>query len=163
MTNTKTQIQKDLKNKKITIIREFSASVEPVWKFWTEKELLDQWWAPKPWKAQTKTLDFSAGGFWLYCMVGPDGTKMWARLDFNTITKFIDFTATNSFCDETGSINLSFPNNHWKNDFHKTGTGTKIVVEISFSSEIDLEKMVEMGFEEGFTAALNNLEELLKK
>jgi uncharacterized protein YndB with AHSA1/START domain len=163
MSNTKTQFQKDLKNKKLTITSEFSASVEKVWKFWTEKELIDQWWAPKPWKAQTKSLDFSAGGFWLYCMVGPDGTKMWARLDFNSITQFIYFTATNSFCDESGTLNLSFPSSIWKNNFYKTETGTKVVVEVSFSSEIDLEKNLEMGFEEGFKAAINNLEELLKK
>ncbi len=35
------------------ITREFSASQAEVWKAWTESHLLDQWWAPKPWKAVT--------------------------------------------------------------------------------------------------------------
>lgn len=52
---------------------------------------------------------------------------------------------------------------HWKNVFSETGEGTKVEVEISFDSEAGLEKILELGFEEGFTAALGNLDELLAK
>ena len=55
-------VNKDVAGKKITVEREFEASVEDVWRAWTEKELLDQWWAPKPYKARTKTIDFREGG-----------------------------------------------------------------------------------------------------
>ena len=51
--NSKMQIDKDLDNKKMTITRGFDAPVADVWRAWTESELLDQWWAPKPWKAET--------------------------------------------------------------------------------------------------------------
>ena len=50
---------------------------------------------------------------------------------------------------------------HWKNEFDKSGTGTKVNVEITFSSVADLEKIVEMGFKEGFSMGHNNLGELL--
>jgi hypothetical protein len=36
-------------------------------------------------------------------------------------------------------------------------------VEITFATEADMEKIIEMGFEEGFTAAHGNLDELLAK
>ena len=52
---------------------------------------------------------------------------------------------------------------HWKNEFIATGTGTKVEVEVTFASEADMQKIVEMGFEVGFTAAHGNLDELLKK
>lgn len=52
---------------------------------------------------------------------------------------------------------------HWKNEFSKTDTGTKVEVEITFASEADMEKIIEMGFEAGFTMAHGNLDELLKK
>ena len=52
---------------------------------------------------------------------------------------------------------------HWKNLFHKTGEGTKVEVEITFAKTADLEKIIEMGFEAGFTAGLENLDELLEK
>ena len=56
-----TQVVKDLANKKMTITRYFDAEVELVWLAWTEHELLDQWWAPKPWRAETKTLQALLG------------------------------------------------------------------------------------------------------
>ena len=49
-----TIITKDLANKKLFVIREFEGTPEQVWEAWTESELLDKWWAPKPWKAKQK-------------------------------------------------------------------------------------------------------------
>ena len=52
---------------------------------------------------------------------------------------------------------------HWMVQFSKASTGTKVEVEITFASVEDLEKIIEMGFKEGFAAAHNNLDELLAK
>ena len=60
-----TMISKDLAGKRLQISRAFNAPVEKVWRAWTDRVILDTWWAPKPWKAETKTLDFRAGGTWL--------------------------------------------------------------------------------------------------
>ena len=158
-----TKVTKDLANKKLVIVREFDAPLKQVWKAWTESELLDQWWAPKPWKAETKSMDFREGGTWLYCMVGPEGASSWCREDFKTINKHKSFTAIDAFCDVNGNIDKNFPAMHWKNVFSETDSGTKVEVEITFSTEADLEKILEMGFEEGFTAAHGNLDELLAK
>lgn len=158
-----TIITKDLPNKKLKVVREFEASVEEVWKAWTEQELLDQWWAPKPWKAKTKKMDFSEGGVWLYSMVGPDGTEIYCRVDFRTIASQKSFTFVDTFCDENGNPTTEFPSMQWKNEFTAIAGGTRVEVEISFSSEADLEKIIELGFKEGFTAAHGNLDELLEK
>src|SRR5215204_1820344 len=99
-TNNQTVITKDSANKKLRIVREFDAPLDDVWKAWTESHLLDKWWAPMPWQAKTKTMDFRPGGFWLYCMVGPDGTESWARADYKTIVAQKSFTVVDSFCDE---------------------------------------------------------------
>jgi len=58
--------EKDLKNKRLTVSRAFNAPLELVWKAWTESEILDQWWAPKPYRAETKSMDFRKGGMWAY-------------------------------------------------------------------------------------------------
>lgn len=162
-TKQKTQVTKDLANNKVVVVREFDAPVGQVWKAWTESGLLDQWWAPRPWKARTKTMDFREGGHWLYAMVGPDGEQNWSRADYQTIDPQKSFTAEDAFCDEAGKVNPEFPRMHWKTEFSPTATGTKVAVEITFSSTADLEKILEMGFQEGFTAALNNLEALLQE
>ena len=156
------QIVKDLPNKKITITRQFNATPQAVWRAWTESELLDQWWAPKPWRAETKTMNFAEGGYWLYAMVGPNGEKQCVKVDFLTIEPTKAFTAIDNFCDEEGNRSNELPGMHWQVAFEKTGKGTQVVVVITFDNEADGEKIVEMGFESGFTSALTNLDALLK-
>jgi uncharacterized protein YndB with AHSA1/START domain len=160
-TKKQTTIEKDLPNRKLVVVREFDAPLEEVWKAWTEKEILDQWWAPKPWKAETKSMDFREGGTWLYSMVGPDGTRSYCRADYTTIIPNKTFIGNDAFCDENGNVTNDPPPMRWKADFSPAGTGTKVVIEISFASEADLETIVKMGFNEGFTAAHGNLDELL--
>ena len=157
------QLVKDLPNKTIFITRNFDATPELVWRAWTESELLDQWWAPKPWRAETKSMNFTVGGHWLYAMVGPDNTRHWARVDFMAIEPFQRFTAIDLFCDAEGNPNQDLPGMHWQNEFKATDTGTQVVVTLSFNTEADLEKILEMGFEEGFAAALNNLDQYLSR
>jgi len=159
----KTKISKDTANKKMTVVREFAGSLEQVWNAWTDSNLLDQWWAPEPWKARTKTINFTEGGYWLYAMVGPDGTEQWARLDYISILLHDYFTAQDSFCDAEGNKNKEFSSMTWKNMFHAIEKGTKVEVEITFENEEDMKKIIEMGFEEGFTAAHGNLDRLLEK
>jgi len=162
-TKNKTLFTKDLENKKIIVEREFSAPVESVWKAWTDSDLLDQWWAPKPWRAETKSMDFRTGGFWLYAMKGPDNEVHWARVDYKSIEKLKNFQAADYFCDENGNKNDELPNMNWDNQFSKTADGTRVVVNISFKSEADIRAILDMGFKEGFEMALGNLDELLEK
>jgi len=162
-TKQQAQVTKDLAGNKLVVVREFDAPVDQVWAAWTQSDILDQWWAPRPYKARTKTMNFREEGFWIYSMVGPDGTVMWCRTDYKTIDPGKSFTATDAFCDEAGNVSTEFPRMQWLTRFSSTPTGTRVVVEINFSSTADLEKILEMGFEEGFKAALGNLEELLEK
>lgn len=162
MTSQKqTMITKDLPNKKLVVVRDFDGSPEQVWRAWTDSSLLDLWWAPRPYKAKTKAMDFREGGYWLYCMEGPEGIAAWCRVDYQTIVPNQLFTAIDAFCDEDGNDTNVLPGMRWKNEFIATEYGTRVTVEITFNSEADLEKIIEMGFKEGFTAAHGNLDELL--
>jgi len=158
-----TVITKDASNKKLFVVREFDAPVDQVWKAWTDRELLDQWWAPRPWKAVTVTMDFRIGGRWLYYMQGPDGSKQYCRVDYESVTPNKGFETVGGFCDENANVNTEFPRMNWKVQFSKSVSGTKVDVEVIFDSIEDLEKIVEMGFKEGFTMAHGNLDELLEE
>ncbi len=48
--------------------REFNGPLELEWKVCTDAELLDEWWVPKPWKTETKSMEFREGGRWLCCL-----------------------------------------------------------------------------------------------
>ena len=158
-----TTITKDAANKKLQVIREFEASVDQVWDAWTQSELLDQWWAPKPYKAITKTMDFREGGSWFYFMLGPEGDKHYCRVDYNKIIPQKEFECQDLFCDENGVPNNMAPGMHWNCYFSPSAIGTKVSIDINFKSEEDMEKIIEMGFKEGFTAAHANLDEVLSK
>lgn len=153
----------DKENKKINVEREFAAPISTVWSAWTQSELLEQWWAPKPWKAKTKTMNFRVGGYWLYAMIGPEGEEHWGRADYKSITPEKRFTAVDSFCDSEGTINKDFPQNKWETNFNELSASTLVKIELSFDTLADLEKIIEMGFKEGFTSALENLDELLQQ
>lgn len=159
MTKREAVFSKD--QKKLTVVREFDAALERVWRAWTDSEILDQWWAPKPYRAQTKTMDFREGGLWLYCMVGPEGQGMWCRIDYKTIEPYKSFSYTDAFCDEEGNKNTEFPSMAWRNEFIQGEGVTTVRVEIRFAKEEDLETILEMGFQEGFTAGLSNLDHYL--
>lgn len=149
-------------NKTIHVRREFDANLELVWNTWTTAELLDQWWGPKPWKAETKSMDFREGGFWLYAMVGPEGEKHWSKATYISIVKEKSFIAKDGFCDENGVMNTEFPQNKWENNFSaKDNNRVQVDILLTFDSLADLEKIIEMGFKKGFTIGLKQLDELL--
>ena len=156
-----TTFTKDLEKKKMFISREFAGSVDDVWKAWTDSKLLDQWWAPKPWKTKTKSQDFREGGVWLYAMAGPDGSQHWAKLEYKKIVAKKSLESIDAFCDENGKTNTEFPEMNWKTVFQTSSAGTKVEIEITYANVADMEKMIEMGFKEGFAMAHDNLDELL--
>lgn len=148
-------------NNTIHIKREFNAGLELVWKAWTTAELLDQWWAPKPYRNETKELDFSEGGRWLYSMVSPENETHWCRFDYETIEAEKSYSGQDAFCDEAGNINIDFDRMHWHNVFTQSGANTTVNITVAIASWETLEKILQMGFKEGFTMGLNQLDEVL--
>lgn len=162
-TTPKIIVVKDLEEKSILVSRTFSAPLEKVWLAFTESELLEQWWGPKPWKAITKSMDFFVGGHWLYAMVGPENEKHWGCVDYTSITPYLNFEIKDSFCDEEGNINTSLPVSKGIIVFTKTASGTLVEFKMFYSNEKEIETMMEMGFERGITACLEQLETLFQE
>lgn len=159
--NLKFDFTVNKENKTIHIQREFDAGLALVWQAWTTAELLDQWWGPEPWKAETRTMDFREGGTWLYAMVGPEGERHWSRSDYISIEKEKSFTSKDGFCDENGIINTAFPQNLWENNFSPNENRTQVDILFTFDELADLEKNLEMGFKEGMITDFRQLDDLL--
>lgn len=149
-------------NNTIQVAREFAAPANLVWDAWTKPELLDLWWAPKPYQTRTKRMDFREGGHWLYAMMGPNGDKHWCRADYEQITPGLRFSSLDAFCDEHGAINPAFPRSFWTNTFTAHQENTHVQIVIKYDKLEDLEKIIELGFKEGFTAAMQNLDQYLE-
>ena len=158
-----TIFSKDPQSKKLTVVRAFDAPLDLVWQAWTDSEILDQWWAPKPYRAETKTTDFREGGLWFYSMVGPKGDRHWCRVEFKIIEPSKSITYTSILCDEKGNKSPDIPVMNWSNEFSQSGESTTVRVEITFEKDGDMDIIIKMGFQEGFTAGLSNLDHFLSR
>ena len=151
----------DKEKKTISITREFNGSLGLVWRAWTTPELLDQWWGPQPWRAETKTMNFQVGGHWLYAMVGPEGERHWARTDFISIVKEKSFASKGGISDENGKIDPAFPQNVWENTFIPVAHKVRVEMLLTYDTLADLEQEIEMGFKDGMIVDFQQLDKLL--
>ena len=149
-------------NNTISVKREFAADLNLVWAAWTTPELLDQWWAPKPYQTKTKSMDFREGGSWFYAMISPENVAHWCRADYKKIEPLKSFSGLDAFCDEQGVINQDFPRSLWTNTFVEHGNNTTVNIIIAYEKLDDLEKIIALGFKEGFTMALGNLDQYIE-
>ncbi|MBL7817644.1 MAG: SRPBCC domain-containing protein [Saprospiraceae bacterium] len=145
--------------KTVTLIREFAAELPLVWDAYTKQELLDQWWAPKPWASKTKSMNFEVGGRRFYAMVSPEGYERWAIQKYTSISPKTNFQLYNSFAD--ADENPELPGSEWDLSFSEQNGKTKVAIIIYNESLSRMEQMIEMGFKEGITMTLQSLEDLL--
>jgi uncharacterized protein YndB with AHSA1/START domain len=149
----------DKTTKTVLINREFDADLSLVWDAFTKQEILDQWVAPKPWISKTKFMDFKVGGRRFYAMVSPEGLERWLIQKFTSISPKTNFKISNAFADK--DENPELPGSDWDYNFSEQNGTTKVSITIKNESLARLEKMIEMGFQGGFTMGLQQLDELL--
>jgi uncharacterized protein YndB with AHSA1/START domain len=157
--NLKFDFLVDKENNTININREFDANLELVWDAWTNPEILDQWWAPKPYRAETISMDFREGGMWLYAVINPENGKHWSKNDYYEIKPQSRFSGLDAFCDENGNVINEMPRTRWAIEFNKNDNTTLVTITAKYDSLVDLEKVLAIGFKEGFTMVLENLDQ----
>ncbi len=147
--------------KTVFVTKEFAAGLSLVWDAFTKAEILDQWWAPKPYMSKTKSMDFKVGGRRFYAMVSPEGQENWQIQKYTSISPKTNFKYFSAFSDK--DENPSLPGSDWDLNFSEQNGLTKVSITIKNDSLERMEKMIEMGFKEGFTMTLNYLGDFLLK
>ncbi len=145
--------------KTVSITKEFDAARDLVWDAYTKPEVLDRWWAPKPYLSRTKHMNFEAGGKRFYAMVSPEGAERWVLQQYKSITPKSHFSLFNAFADE--NENMELPGSDWDLNFSEHDGKTTVQASIFNESLERLERMIEFGFKEGTAAQLQNLDALL--
>jgi uncharacterized protein YndB with AHSA1/START domain len=143
----------------VYITREFDADLPLVWDAYTKPEILDQWWAPKPFASKTKVMNFEVGGRRFYAMVSPEGQERWSVQKYTSISPKTNFKFFNAFADK--DENPELPGSDWDFNFAEQNRMTTVRITIYNESLTRLEKMIEMGFKEGYAMQMKNLDELL--
>lgn len=149
----------DKTTKTVVITREFAAKHSLVWDAFTKKEILDKWWAPKPYVSKTKFMDFKVGGRRFYAMVGPEGQERWSVQKYTSISPITNFKMSSAFADK--DENPELPGSEWDLSFSEQNGTTTVRITITNESLARMERMIEMGFKEGFTVQMKNLDKLL--
>ncbi|WP_205617747.1 SRPBCC family protein [Balneola vulgaris] len=147
----------------LTVERTFDADLDTVWPYWTEAELLDLWWAPKPWVSKTKEMDFREGGRRLYAMCGPEGEEHWCLATYTRITPKLSFSGEDAFCNEEGTINEELPVSTFTNTFTDEAGKTHVTIVSVYASEEHLKQIIDMGVKEGLSMIFDTLDEILSK
>lgn len=109
-------------------------------------------------------MDFQVGGRRFYAMVSPEGQERWSIQKYTSISPKTNFKFLNAFADK--DENPELPGSDWELNFSEqkgpdSNRVTKVSITIYNESLDRMEKMIEMGFKQGFTMTLDYLESLL--
>jgi len=153
----------DKTKKTVFINMEFAASLSLVWDAFTKPEILDQWYAPKPYISKTKVMDFKVGGRRFYAMVGPDGQEKWALQRYTSISPKTNFKMLNAFADK--DENPEPIGSNWDFNFSEEigadgDPTTKVSITIFNESLERMEGLME-GFKAGMAMTYDNLKDVL--
>jgi uncharacterized protein YndB with AHSA1/START domain len=135
----------------VRIVRTFDAPVDLVWRAHTEPELVKQWMTgPAGHSLVVCEVDFRVGG---------EGHYVWKNEDFEmgTTTEFKEIV-------EHERIVYAEAYDGWPegdNTFTTMGPETRITVEIEYLSQEARDAAMQPGFEEGYAASYDSLDELL--
>ena len=150
----------------VLISKVFEAELSLVWDAFTKPDMLDQWWAPKPLESITKQMNFEEGGSRFYSMVWPDGKEHWGLKKYTLIQPKTKIKWLSSFSDKDANINPELPTSEWELNFSEENgpegnQRTTLSIIIKHKTLADLEMVIKMGFKEGFSMTINELDNLL--
>ncbi len=157
-----TTLEKDVQQGTLSIVAEYAASPERVWKLWADPRQLERWWGPPSHPATVTEHDLVPGGTIRYHMTGPEGEQYhggWrvVAVEPPRRLQFEDF-----FADAGGQENTELPRSTTVVAIAAVGDGTtRMTIETRYPSRAAIEQVLAMGMEEGIKLALGQVDRLL--
>lgn len=87
-----------------SISREFNASIDTMWKMFTDPMSMAAWYGPKEIKIGHCDMNFHRGGHYHFSMVSPDGNESWGKVRYVDIVKNTRLIYVNCFSNKEGEI-----------------------------------------------------------
>lgn len=156
-----TSIDKDLDTLTLTLIADFDASPERVWRLWADPRQLERWWGPPTYPATVEEHDLTAGGTVTYYMTGPDGEKYrgWWRVTAVNPPKSLEFV--DGFADQAGKPNAEMPTSTIQVQLLERASGTRMELRSVFDSLEQMEQLDNIGMTEGLSQSVGQMDALL--
>ena len=146
----------------LELVAEFDAPPERVWSVWEDPRKLERWWGPPGYPATFTRHEFEVGGQSRYYMTGPEGEKHfgWWRIDALEDPRRIEFA--NGLAGNDGEPVPGLPPAGGVVELeNRTNGGTRMLVRTEFVNVEQMERMLEMGMQEGMRMALGQIDALL--
>ncbi|MBC7442057.1 MAG: SRPBCC domain-containing protein [Ramlibacter sp.] len=158
---TVVSFQKDTEALTLTFVADFDASVERVWRLWEDPRQLERWWGPPTWPATFERHDFVPGGRSNYYMTGPEGEKGPGWWVITAIEPPHRLEFEDGFADDNGDPVAEMGSVRAVVTVEEAEGRTRMTLVSTFESLEQLQKMTEMGMEEGMRQALGQIDTML--
>lgn len=143
----------------LTLERTLAVPRALVWRCWTEPELLKQWFCPKPWKVLEADHDLRAGGRMNTVMGGPNGERLDCKGIWLEIEPMRRLVFTDAFSE--GFVPAPEPFLTTVVELAQTSDGqTQLSWSARHAKAEAVQRHLEMGWEAGWNAAVDQLQEL---
>lgn len=152
--------------REIVITRIFNAPRELVFKVWTEKKHIEQWWGPKGFTTRVEQMDARPGGSWRYVMCGPDGTEYPVNGVFREVVPPERIVTSDRFdegFEELVKVDIPRGIIVVTTLFEDLGDKTRLTLRILHATAEDRRKHEEMGVIAGWNSSFECLDEYLAK
>jgi uncharacterized protein YndB with AHSA1/START domain len=156
-----TDVKKDLDALTMTIAAEFDAPAERVWQIWADPRQLERWWGPPSHPATFTDHDLSPGGRVAYYMTAPDGERFHGWWQVEEVDPPTRLRFEDGFADADGKPNEEMPTTIATVTLSESEGRTTMAIESRFASREAMEKILEMGTEQGMREALGQIDGLL--
>lgn len=156
-----TSVDKDFDNLTLTLIADFAAPVERVWRLWADPRQLERWWGPPTYPATMEQHDLTPGGDVTYFMTGPEGEKHrgWWRITSVNPPTSLEFT--DGFADQDGTPSTDMPITTVRVRLTEHDGGTRMELHSAYDSREQMERLLDMGMAEGLQQAVGQMDALL--
>jgi uncharacterized protein YndB with AHSA1/START domain len=132
-----------------------------IWKAWTEPKHLMPWFCPKPWQTIECDIDLRPGGIFRTVMRGPEGQTMDNPGCYLEVVKLERLTFTSVLGPGFRPLEKSFLPFTAVLTFEEIEGGTRYIARALHCNDADRQKHAEMGFEQGWGKALDQLIEYM--
>ena len=156
-----TSVEKDLDAVTLTIVADFAATRQRLWEAYTDPRQIERFWGPVEWPATFTRHDVFPGGRSEYYMTGPDGERSAGFWEFLAVDEGRFFEVRDGFAEPDGHENTEMPSMRMTFSFEDTDAGSRLVTTTHFGSVDELERLIEMGMEEGMKSAMGQIDDVL--
>ena len=151
---TVTSVDKDPQHRTMTLTAEFPATMAGVWQLWADPRRLERWWGPPSHPATVVEHDLRPGGTVSYYVTGPDGQRSPGRWRVLTVSApaGLEFEMSDPGIPALRVRVTIGPG---------PGDRTRMVIVTTFPSTGAMDQLIGMGYEQGLSAAVAQIDEVL--